>query len=187
MTFGRGDLKALVYQRIPLHDEAEGAIGLGAGSGAEAVRHFALEHDHRQAQARSQLQQTHENRDRRVIGQVRHDAEGPGQAFEIELQRIGLDDLHVGSIGETLAQGIDEVAIQLQGDHPAGPGRQGLREHPRPRADLQNRVLVADLGEAKDAAQHRRAHQKMLPEPLLGARRRRLHVFGVVHGGVPLP
>lgn len=153
----------------------EGAIVLAAGTGLHAVCDLLLHHDRDGKNRRMAFKESHDDRRRNVVWEIGHDLHrisvivGFDELMEIQLQYIIMDDGDIGMIMQGFMENRDEVCIDFHGYHMSGGFCEGLRHGADARADLENAVILRDLGAADDVLQHALIDQKVLAEALLKA------------------
>src|SRR5262249_20857063 len=132
-----------LHAAIKLRRGGEQAIVARARLGSDAIRHLALHHDHDHIELVMKFKEVQENVRCDVVRQVAHHAgarrlertqviqrsDGAVQdGAEIHLEHVGFDDLHVRLAGIAEAELRGQEPVKLDGDQPAGPAGQQLRE-----------------------------------------------------------
>ena len=110
----------------------------------EPSRHLLLHHDGPARQPLPPVEQSPEQRRSDRVGEIADDPHGSGrfadQPIEIELERIAVDQLHVGGQDCLAAQRTHDPRVDLDGDHPPGAGREGPGQDAETGADLDDPV-----------------------------------------------
>src|SRR5690606_22932235 len=84
------------------------------------------------------------------------------------LQNISVNDMHMRSAGEALAQRLDQAAVEFHGDQAPGAFGQNIGQHARAGADFQHGIAGAEFGRIQDRRQITPVRQIVLTERLLG-------------------
>ncbi len=120
----------------------------------------------------AKLGHVEQERGRDVVGEVADDPQVLGERAEVELERVALVHDH-RLRREAPAQGLGELAVDL--DHVQGLKRLGepLREGAGPRPDLDHRLARPRVDLRDDPVEVVAVGEEVLPKPLLRARQHR--------------
>ena len=102
-----------------------------------------------------------------VVGEVGDHLVGGAwlyQGVDLDLSRVGLDDMQVAPITKLFRQSVGKGFVELHRDHSARMREKGGRQEAAPWTDLDDQVLIGQVRCLDDPAQHTAVDEKVLAQ-----------------------
>ena len=161
----KGDVGGTVELR---RDAQQAALALRR---RHALRDLALHRRDDDVRLVRGLQEAANDGGRGVVGEVGDHLvrlAGGDEGVERRFEGVGVDDLHVGPVGEVRLQGRAEGGVELQRDDAARSAGEDLGQRAEAGADLDDGVVGGDVGGVGDALEDAGRDEEVLAEALAG-------------------